>query len=214
MRTLIALCVAVLWLGNGARAVQPPAPPPTYPLFEGVGGVSVSRPKFFQRETFVGWQINFGLNPRRNLRLVADFQGQQKGSGIEWEAHHATLRDYQFLWGPEYTWRRQRGTPFAHALFGVAARHVTTPSGDYYNPLNVLAVDFGFGSAFGGGLDVNLSRRWALRMPQVDYVLTHLKPNALQFSPVKDQLPAATNWQDNVRFTVGLVVRLGSRKAR
>ena len=68
------------------------------------------------------------------------------------------------------------------------ARHYNIPSDDPQHPRDVLAVDYGFASGFGGGLDIALSRHWAVRPLQFDYVLTNLSHDQPQFSPIQEQL--------------------------
>lgn len=189
-----------------------------YPTFEGFLGASVSNNDFGgTRYTMPGWHISFALNPRHNLRLVADFAGQYRHTQIQssFSDSKVRLEEDQFLWGPELTFRKTRkATPFVHALFGVAGRHYYTPSGELQYPRDVLAVDYGFASAFGGGADVTLSRRWAIRLVQFDYVLTHMSHDQPEVSPIQGQLPALRPWQHNDRLAFGVVLRLGTRDAR
>ncbi len=185
-----------------------------YPGGEIYGGVSLANSRYFVRQTSPGCGLSFSLNPHERVRLVADFAGQyQHSSQIIFNGKNATFRDYQFLFGPQFTFRTQRATPFFHALLGVGARHVTTPSGDPQHPQDVLAVDYGFASGFGGGLDLNIHNRIAVRIIQADYVLTHLTPDLPQLSPVRTQLPPATDWQHHFRIGAGLVIKIGTRTA-
>jgi hypothetical protein len=55
---------------------------------------------------------------------------------------------------------------------------------------NFRAFDNDFSFLVGGGLDVRASRHWAIRAAQFDYIRSHLTP---------------TNWQNNWRFSTGLV---------
>jgi len=77
--------------------------------------------------------------------------------------------------GPRFSYRKsKRLVPFAHALLGVTREHEdsTILLPDF--SLRVKNTDTGFAMALGGGLDVGLSRRVALRLFQVDYSLTHV----------------------------------------
>jgi hypothetical protein len=50
--------------------------------------------------------------------------------------------------------------------------------------------------AFGGGVDVNLNKRFAIRPIQIDYVPTHF----------------GGAWQSNYQISAGVVVHLGEKK--
>jgi hypothetical protein len=182
-----------------------------YPGGEFFGGGSYASADVGGRENFFGWQISAAANPHRRMRLVGDFGGQNRRTNITFEGHRATLKNYQALWGPQFTWRGNRTTLFTNTVFGVAAAHFVTPSGDPAHPENVLAVDFGFAMALGGGVDLNVGRRFAIRVFQADYVLTHLHPDQPSLSPISGQLTNIGNWQHNFRLGFGLVVKVGKR---
>lgn len=205
----VVVVTAFLLLATAAQAQQ-------YPVFEGFLGASVGNNDYgASRYTMPGWHLSFALNPRHNFRVVADFAGQLRRTDIvsTYTNQKVRLEEMQFLWGPEYTVRHSsRTTPFVHALFGIAGRHYYTPSGDIYHPRDVLAVDYGFASGLGGGIDFPISRRWAIRAPQFDYVMTHLSHDQPQYSPIQQDLPTLKNWQHNFRFAFGVVVKLGTRE--
>ena len=186
-----------------------------YPLFEGFLGASVSNNDFGEaRHTMPGWHVSLGLNLWQNLRFVGEFSGQHRHTNIQsdFSEQQVQLDEYQFLFGPEYVFYRSRQTmPFLHVLLGAGARHYYIPGDDPQHPRDVLAVDYGFASGFGGGLDIALSRHWALRPLQFDYVLTNLSHDQPQFSPIQGQLPFLTAWQHNYRLSFGVVLRLGTR---
>lgn len=186
-----------------------------YPVFEGFLGASASNNDFGDtRHTMPGWHFSLGLNMRHNLRFVGEFAGQHRNTNIrsDFSEQQVRLDEYQFLFGPEYMFYRFRQTmPFLHVLLGVSARHYNIPSVDPQHPRDVLAVDYGFASGFGGGLDIALSRHWAVRPLQFDYVLTNLSHDQPQFSPIQEQLPSLAAWQHNYRLSFGMVLRLGTR---
>lgn len=160
----------------------------------------------------VGWHMSVAINFNASLGLVADFAGQYHNTDFRWWLSDDTVRleEYQMMIGPKICFRDlKKLTPFAHILLGVAARHYTTPSDDSYHPLDVLAVDYGFATALGGGFDIPLSKRWAVHAFQFDYILTHLKPDLPEYSPIRDQLPDLEQWQHNYRISCGFVARFG-----
>lgn len=68
------------------------------------------------------------------------------------------------MFGPAFAWRTQKAAPFAHALFGGTSEGIAS-----YNV---------FSWAIGGGLDVSVSKRIAVRFAQLDYESVHVPFNA------------------------------------
>jgi hypothetical protein len=91
----------------------------------------------------------------------------------------ATLVTY--LFGPKIFYRSGPFTPFAQVLFGGA--HV-----------NISGVPSCFALAAGGGLDVSLNHRFAVRVAQVEYLRTTFNDGS-------------TGHQNNVRASAGVVFR-------
>jgi opacity protein-like surface antigen len=87
------------------------------------------------------------------------------------------------LFGPRFTSRPGRVEGFVHALLGGAR---ASGGGDS---------DTSFTYALGGGLDIKASDRVAIRIVQLDYLRTHF----------------SDNWQNNFRYSTGLVFRLGKK---
>lgn len=148
LRTFVAICL----LGGAAATAQVSSPVSReYPGGEFFGGASFSTADVAGRENFVGWQISAAGNPYRHMRLVGDFGGQSRRTNLTFEGQRVRIHNYQLLWGPQFTWRRERMTLFTNTVLGVAASHYVTGSSDPAHPENVLAVDFGFATALGGG---------------------------------------------------------------
>src|SRR5262249_8645465 len=107
-------------------------------------------------------------------------------------------RMYTYLFGPQFSFRHRRFTPFVHALVGGARVTSSTvfglvPDQVFFNHTfhqNAFAADGGV------GLDINASRHVAIRLFQGDYLYT-------QFNDGKN------NRQDNFRVSGGLVFRFG-----
>jgi hypothetical protein len=214
MNTASRIAALVLCLlastGTFAQATSPTVSR-EYPGGEFFGGASFSNTDVSGRSNSFGWQISAAGNLYRRMRLVGDFGGQSRQTNLIAEGQHVRVKTYQLLWGPQFTWRRPRTTLFTNTVFGVAAAHYVTASGDSAHPENVLAVDYGFATALGGGLDVNVGRHVAIRAVQADYILTHLRPDEPQFSPILQQVPRVGNWQNNFRLGFGVVVKVGRR---
>jgi len=101
-------------------------------------------------------------------------------------------------------WRRNRVTPFVHAMFGgirdgvgsTTILGVTTPA----------VASTGLGMGIGGGFDINVSERLALRVPQFDWTPMHIAGTTILGVTV----PGA--WSTNqIRIGIGLVVKAGQQ---
>jgi outer membrane immunogenic protein len=134
-----------------------------------------------------GW-VSFNFT--HSLGLVGEIAGQH-ASNISTTGADLTLTS--FLAGPRYTWTRpHRLAPFAQALLGGAHASGALAPGSSGLPGSANA----FAMTAGGGLDIGLTRRIALRAFEADYYLTRFD------NGVNDH-------QNNLRIGVGVVVRFG-----
>jgi len=69
---------------------------------------------------------------------------------------------FSILYGPRFSHSMGWGTPFGHILFGAARAQVTVSPGPH-------ASETSFAAAAGGGLDINLGSKAAVRVLQVQY---------------------------------------------
>ena len=127
-------------------------------------------------------------NPFGRLAIVGELSVQH-ASNVLGSGAGLTLTSYQA--GPRYRFPQvRRVVPFAQILLG--GSHA---SGSY-------ASDTGLSNAFaatmGGGIEVELTSRVALRAFQADYAFLHY-PNG------------ANDHQNNLRISVGLAFKLGKR---
>lgn len=166
-RALLFAGIAVMGLTASAAAQD------DYPKGEVFGGFSYYRTD--SGDDLYGFQTSLSGNFHRRFGVAVDFAGQYDSSfGI-------TLQNYQLLAGPPFTLRGERLTGFAHALFGV--EHIRGGS----------LSETGFAMGLGGGLDINVSRRIAIRAVQVDYV-----PNRF-----------FGEWFHDARAAAGVVIKFG-----
>jgi hypothetical protein len=190
MRRLILATIGAI--GLSLLAMPSFAQEVNYPKVEVFGGFSIER----AGASFMGWQASANGNITHHLAIVGDFGGQYKTVlGIP-------MNSYQFLFGPRLFVRKNRVTPFVHALFGgmrsgigsTTILGVTTPA----------VSTTGLGMGIGGGLDINISNRLALRVPQFDWTPMHIGSTTVLGVTV----PGA--WATNqVRIGIGLVVKAG-----
>jgi outer membrane protein OmpA-like peptidoglycan-associated protein/opacity protein-like surface antigen len=170
----------------------------THPVVDIFAGYSFIR---FSPRTSVDEDFNLhggtaalAFNINRWFSLVADFGGYKITDlppGVSGTA-------YTYLFGPQFSHRGDRVTPFIHALFGAARLSDievgTTPSTSAFFNRSFSANSFAM--ALGGGLDVNLTKHFGIRLFQAEYLLT-------RFTDGFD------NNQNNLRASAGLVFHLG-----
>jgi opacity protein-like surface antigen len=123
---------------------------------------------------------------------------------------------FNFLAGPQYKWRRADShlEPFGHALFGVARTRFrasntqTVGSTTTTTSFTTTSTDFAMG--LGGGLDVRVNNRFAIRTIQFDYNPVFFRSRSIDaLSSVGAIQPfrLENQRQDNLRFGFGVVVR-------
>jgi hypothetical protein len=100
----------------------------------------------------------------------------------------ATTHQISYLAGPRVNFRGGRVTPFAQVLLGAM----------WASDAIVLGSKFAFATAAGGGIDVRVSRHFAVRPVQAEYFLTKF--------PDGDN-----NRQNNFRYSAGIVFRFGAQ---
>jgi outer membrane immunogenic protein len=128
----------------------------------------------------------------RSFAVVGEIASQH-ASNIAGSGADLTLTSY--LFGARYSWRKSgHFVPFAQVLLGGAH------AGGGFAPANTgfPGSSNAFAMTTGGGLDVTLSKRFAVRTFQADYYLTRFAN-------------AVNDHQNNLRISTGLVLRLGQR---
>ncbi len=125
-----------------------------------------------------------------SLAAVAQFSAQH-ASNVNGSGADLTLKSY--LFGARYSWRNSsRFAPFGQALFGGSHAGTNLSSGGPVlgNTSNSFAL------SAGGGLDVSLTRHFAVRAFEADYFRTQF-PNG------------ANDRQNNLRLGAGLILKWG-----
>jgi hypothetical protein len=173
-----------------------------------LGSTSIGSSNFNLGGSLGGWEAQGTYNFTRHFGVTADFSGNSKQlAGFSALGFSAGTREhmYDMLFGPTVTGYFGKSSVFGHALFGVALSSlnagVTAPIvGGFSAPLDSSNA---FAMAFGGGLDIGLSRHFAIRAAQVDYIRTNF--NTL------DSLTGLTSGtstsQNNFRYSGGVIWR-------
>jgi len=153
------------------------------PRWEVFGGYSFLRLDskafgFIDDSNLNGWNFSAGGNLTRNIGVVLDLSG-----------HYGTnLRSYNYMIGPEYSFRREKSRFFVHALFGKADDKVHV-----VEPLRSEFTSVGRAFAGGGGYEMDLTPRITLRVVQADYLYSN----------------TFSNTENNIRVSTGVVVHFG-----
>jgi hypothetical protein len=172
MRESIRLASLVLLLSIPAMAQNTPEA-------EVFGGYSVVSNATL---TLHGWNASIDGNINRWLGIKGDFSGHYTTeSGVRVNLH-------TFTFGPQLSYRKnQRVVPFFHTLFG-GARASAGFEGAGYS-------DTAFATNIGGGLDWVAHKNCAVRVIQLDLLVTRFGPSA----------------STHARISAGIVFRPGSK---
>jgi opacity protein-like surface antigen len=183
---LLGLCL-VLLVPLGATAQADP------PRAEVFGGYSYFRANP-DDVSLHGWNASVTGYLNDWFGIEGDFSGHYGSPSVfGFDIPVVDLSSHTFMVGPKLAYRSDRVTPFAHFLIG-GARAATGSFG-------VTISDTALAAAVGGGLDINLNDRFAIRAIQADYLMTRFEtgPNIL-FTGLDDR-------QDNLRISAGIVIR-------
>jgi hypothetical protein len=158
---------------------------------------------------FNGWQGQGTFNFTRHLGVTGDVSGDYRTPisfsvlGVTASAHQ---RLYTYLFGPTVTTSFGRASIFGHALFGQA--HSSLGAGITIPIIGGISTGLtsanAFAMAFGGGLDIGLSRHFAIRAAQVDYLRTQFSATDALTTGLSTSL---NNSQNSFRYSGGIVFR-------
>jgi hypothetical protein len=163
----------------------------------------------FGGNNFNGWDGQGTFNFTRHFGVTADFSGNSKQlAGISFLGFSAGTQQhmYNFLFGPTATAYFGKSSVFGHALFGEAhsslSAGVTVPIlGGISAPITSANA---FAMAFGGGVDIGLSRHFAIRAAQLDLIRTNFN----SVDALAAGLSTSTgNSQNSFRYSGGVIWR-------
>jgi outer membrane immunogenic protein len=183
--------MALLALG----LVAIPAAAQETPKVEIFGGYSYVRANLITRNgcclNLQGGSGSVAFNANRWVGVVGEIgvyhTGNVMNTGLD-------LTVVSYLFGPRISYRgHERLTPFAHVLVGGGHAGGTLYTGTSGSP--GLGPNNAFAMAAGGGLDAKVSPRVAVRLFQVDYMLSKF-------------LNGSNNRQNHLRVSAGIVFRL------
>ena len=158
---------------------------------------------------FNGWEGQGTFNFNRYLGVTADVSGSSLSSVFFFASrcfggHLSALNNY--LFGPTVTGQLGRSAVFAHALFGEA--HSSLGAGVNVPIIGGISTGLtsanAFAMAFGGGIDIGLTRHFAIRAVQVDYIRTQFNATDALTTGLSSSLG---NRQNSFRYSSGVVFR-------
>jgi hypothetical protein len=158
---------------------------------------------------FNGWEGQGTFNFNRFLGVTADVSSSSL-SPLSFSALGFSAGTYQrvnnYLFGPTITGNLGRSAIFAHALFGEA--HSSLGAGVGIPIVGSVSTGLtsanAFAMAFGGGLDIGLTRHFAIRAVQVDYLRTQFNATDALAAGLSSSIG---NRQNSFRYSAGVVLR-------
>jgi opacity protein-like surface antigen len=138
---------------------------------------------------FNGWNGEVTGNLNQWFGITADIGGNYHRESVTagGQTVSTDVNTYRYVFGPTVFLRSDRYTIFAHSLFG-GARESAGVSGSVPDMSFTGNV---FSLAFGGGLDYNVNKNFAVRVGQFDVFADH----------------ASSRWNKAGRYSAGLVFR-------
>jgi hypothetical protein len=139
-----------------------------------------------------GWNASLAGNINKTFGIAGDFSGDYgKIEGV-------TTHVYTYAGGPVVNLNHDgKVNPFVHALFGGARLNLSASLG---GPGTASLTFNGFTVIAGGGVDVKVSPRVAVRLVQADWVYLH-------FGDTFKSLVGESSLSKNVRVSTGIVFR-------
>jgi opacity protein-like surface antigen len=147
------------------------------------------------KANYAGWDTEFQVNLNKVLGLTADIGGNYGRLVPDTPTRHT----YTYVFGPTFSVRREHATIFAHTLFGENSTDIITAAGT-----GTSNSETAFAMAFGAGLDIKVSRVFAIRLGQLDWLYTrhNLSLVTVEGLQLKDH-------QNNIRYAGGVVFNFG-----
>jgi hypothetical protein len=111
---------------------------------------------------------------------------------------HANGNLFTYLFGPQVKLRNPKFQPYAHILFGGAHSNVYANLASASGSIGAAPAGNCFAMAFGGGIDIPVTKAIAIRPAEVDYALTRFNNSV-------------TGNQSNFRYQAGVVFSFGGK---
>ncbi|NWG75416.1 MAG: porin family protein [Rubrivivax sp.] len=177
-----------------------------YPKFElsGTASMLVFDVDILEGETMWGYGIAGQYNVNKYFGIVGEWNAVHgesgphsfPGNGTIYYVPRLDTRTRTLLFGPRISYRTKPVTVFGHILLGAGTNKLDDDIGEFnYESYT----QWQFAMAIGGGIDINLSKRFALRPAQFDYVFMDSDLNSLTGS--------AQGSSNSFRYQLGAVIK-------
>ena len=196
MRKLLLVMAIMLVASTAANAQS------DYPRAEifGTYNLFVADIDVLDNESLHGWGFGAQVNFNKWFGVVGEYSAAHGASGplsVQQPGRivvipEVDLRARTYLFGPRVSYRTTPVTLFAHYLIGGGHVKVEDEATGYRVGNNEVAM------AVGGGIDINLGSRFAIRAAQFDYLPIH---SDLQLNA------GGSSWSRNTRFQTGVVFK-------
>jgi hypothetical protein len=203
IRRLALIVFALAFVGAATRADESPR-------FEVFGGYSYGQLNpggrlaggnnaEGQHFALSGWHVAGQTKVFKCVGLVLDLSGYAGTSDVDLLAVHSRYNG--FLAGPQINIRKfGRFNIFGHGLVGVARERVFLKTGSTTDDNKITRL----AGAFGGGVDMGITKHVAIRAFEADYLLS-------SFPSINSLGQSAGAHQSNVRVSTGIVYGFGGR---
>lgn len=206
------LCLPVVGMAQSRESSQVPSRGTVYggySLLHANNNLNFSSDFINSSNNFNGWEGQGTFNFARHFGVTADLTGNSNQlAGFSALGFSAGVRQHvhEYLFGPTVSTSFGKSSVFAHALFGAA--HSSLDAGASLPLVGGLSAPIAsstaFAMAFGGGIDIGITRHFAIRAAQIDFVRTNF--NTLD--ALASGFGANTNNRQNTfRYSGGVVWR-------
>lgn len=133
------------------------------PRWEVFGGYSFRRMDtpslgYADYSNLQGWNAQGAYNLTQHWSFALDLSGH----------YGSHLHVFDYMIGPQYSWRMEKSRVFVHGLFGKGQNTVDVPNGTLNSIKSV-----GRAVAAGAGFDWDFSSRFTIRVVQADFINTN-----------------------------------------
>jgi len=170
---------------------------PSFEVYGGVSWLHIDTMKIPGVKTnYMGWDSEAQYNLNKFIGITADIGGNYGRLA----PNTPTVHDYNFAFGPTFSFRTEHSVIYAHTLFGANTDNILTRTGSN------TSSDTAFAMLWGGGLDLKIKSTFSLRLGELDWLYTRHDLSGITVDGVN-----LTNHQNNLRYTGGIVINFGGR---
>ncbi|MGA8012284.1 MAG: outer membrane beta-barrel protein [Candidatus Acidiferrales bacterium] len=146
------------------------------------------------RHSSNGWNATVAYNVNDWFTIATDVDGTRDDEGA-----NGLVKFYTVLVGPRvYPFGHHKLAPFAHVMFGLAHFNSTLPNSSNDCAPFCTLTDGSFAVEAGGGVDLNLTKHFAVRLGEFDYERT-------SFLSLSNPPLSATN--NNYKYRAAILFR-------